>query len=210
MGPARTAANFVERPGEVMSEQLQSATSVSLLVRLAQPSDGEAWRRFAALYSPLLFFWLQRLGCPASDASDVVQDILIEVFRNIGRYRKQPGKRFRGWLWTITRNKAWERLRRNAGAPLDGIAPEHEVADERNDLDDWIEANYREYLVDRALRLMKSDFEATTWQACWDHVVEGRDPAQIARALGITVNAVYLAKSRVLRRLRQELDGLID
>lgn len=193
-----------------MSEQFQSTTPVSLLVRLAQPSDGEAWRRFAALYSPLLFYWLQRLGCPASDASDVVQDVLIEVFRNIGRYRKQPGKRFRGWLWTITRNKSWEWLRRNSGPAREGIGTAPEVADRRNDLDDWIEANYREYLVDRALRLMKSDFELTTWQACWDHVVEGRDPADIARDLGITINAVYLAKSRVLRRLRLELDGLID
>jgi RNA polymerase sigma-70 factor (ECF subfamily) len=193
-----------------MAHQLESTTPVSLLIRLSQPSDEEAWRRFAALYSPLLFYWLQRLGCPTSDASDLVQDVLIEVFRNIDRYRKEPGKRFRGWLWTVTRNKWRERLRRDSGSPRAGIEFDGEVADPRSDLDDWIDANYQKYVIDRALRLMKNDFEETTWQACWDHVVEGRDPSEVAQALGMTVNAVYLAKSRVLRRLRQELEGLLD
>jgi RNA polymerase sigma-70 factor (ECF subfamily) len=194
-----------------MPDQVDKQTPVSLLVRLAQPADGDAWRRFAALYSPLLFFWLQRLGCPESDASDVVQDVLLGVFRNIHRYRREPGKRFRGWLWTITRNHWRERLRRDPGPSAgDGSGPALEVVDERNDLEEWIEANYRKYLVDRALRLMRSDFEDATWQACWGHVVEGRDASDVARGLGMTVNAVYLAKSRVLRRLRQELEGLID
>jgi RNA polymerase sigma-70 factor, ECF subfamily len=193
-----------------MSDQLESKTPVSLLLRLTQPNEGEAWRRFAALYSPLLFYWLHRIGCPASDAPDLVQDVLIEVFRNIRRYRREPGKRFRGWLWTITRNK-WREQARRAGAKLcAGSAEAPEIADPSNDLDDWIETNYRGYVVDRALQLMKSDFEYATWQACWELVVEGRDAAEVARALGMTVNAVYLAKSRVLRRLRQELDGLID
>ena len=193
-----------------MWHQLESTTPISLLMRLTQPVDGEAWRRFAAPYSPLLFFWVHRLGCPSADVPDLVQDVLVEVFRHIDSYRREPQKRFRGWLWTITRNKWREWHRRQLGLMWDDTVPGPDVVDQKIDVDAWIEANYRKYVVDRALRLMKSDFEDETWQACWDHVVEGRDPAAIARALGMTVNAVYLAKSRVLRRLRLELEGLID
>jgi RNA polymerase sigma-70 factor, ECF subfamily len=193
-----------------MSKHLESTTPASLLLRLSQPANEEAWRAFAALYSPLLFYWLHRLGCPSSDAPDLVQNVLIEVFRNIDRYRRKPGTRFRGWLWTITRNKWREWCRRDGALARAGSGESPEVADQTDDLEDWIEANYRAYVVDRALQLMKSDFEDATWQACWEHVVEGREPAEVARDLGMTVNAVYLAKSRVLRRLRHELDGLID
>jgi RNA polymerase sigma-70 factor (ECF subfamily) len=72
------------------------------------------------------------------------------------------------------------------------------------------EAEFQQHLAIRALELMKAEFQPTTWKACWEHVVCDRDPAEVAKELGITVNAVYLAKSRVLRRLRQELAGMLD
>src|SRR5262249_5695765 len=72
------------------------------------------------------------------------------------------------------------------------------------------EEEHRRYLVDRALRLMQADFEPSTWKACWEYVVNSRPPAEVAAELGITVNAVHLAKARVLRRLRQELAGLLE
>jgi RNA polymerase sigma-70 factor (ECF subfamily) len=78
------------------------------------------------------------------------------------------------------------------------------------DQDALIEKEHREYLVSRALTIMKTDFQPATWQACWEHVVCGRPAAEVAAELAMSVKAVYLAKARVLRRLRQELEGLWD
>ena len=72
------------------------------------------------------------------------------------------------------------------------------------------EAEYRRFVVQRALDLMQAEFPQATWQACWQYVVLGRPPAEVAAGLALSVNAVYLAKSRVLRRLHQELDGFIE
>ena len=75
----------------------------------------------------------------------------------------------------------------------------------------WLEENeYRQQLVARAMRLIQSDFEPVTWEACWQYVALDRRPAEVAADLGLSVNSVYLAKSRVLRRLREELDGLLE
>lgn len=77
-------------------------------------------------------------------------------------------------------------------------------------LTELAEAEYRCHLVHRALELMQAEFQTVTWKACWECVVRDRTAAEVAAELGITVNAVYLAKSRVLRRLREELQGLLD
>ena len=77
-----------------------------------------------------------------------------------------------------------------------------------DDSDALMEKEYRDYLIGRALQVMKTDFQPATWQACWEHVGRGRPAAEVAAELGISVKAVYLAKARVLRRLREELDGL--
>jgi RNA polymerase sigma-70 factor (ECF subfamily) len=91
-----------------------------------------------------------------------------------------------------------------------GEFSETEPACPQDPSEEIAEAEYRSYLVDRALQLMKTDFEPTTWQACWSYVAEGRPATEVASELGISVNAVHLAKARVLRRLRRELEGLLD
>jgi RNA polymerase sigma-70 factor (ECF subfamily) len=119
-------------------------------------------------------------------------------------------RRFRGWLWTVMLNR-WRQLqRRRANVNLaasdsqieDAISPDH-----TGDLDD---EEYRKYFVNRCLQLMQADFQPVTWKACWEYVVADRAASEVAAELGITVNAVHLAKSRVLRRLRAELQGLLD
>jgi RNA polymerase sigma-70 factor (ECF subfamily) len=181
-------------------------TPVSLLERLQSRPSGADWQRFVDLYSPLIVAWLTRFGADEATVGDVGQEVLIAVWNHIGRVERRAGH-FRGWLWTLTRNKFREHLRKRQ-APANGVAAEE--ADGRNGVADYVDAEYRQYLVGRAMSLMKSDFEPATWQACWEFVAEGRPADEVAGRLGLTPNAVYLAKARVLRRLRQELAGMLD
>jgi RNA polymerase sigma-70 factor, ECF subfamily len=183
-----------------------NTTSVSLLERLRQPGEPDAWRRFVHLYTPLLFHWARDVGLNDNDAADLVQDVLLLLMKKLPEFAYDPGRSFRGWLRTLTINK-WREHHRRKSAPAAG-----EVADLPDPHADnaFAETEYREHLVSRALQLMQSEFETTTWKACWEFVVSGRPADEIARELGVSVAVVYSAKYRVLRRLRQELDGLLD
>lgn len=184
-----------------------STTPISLLDRLRDEHSQNDWVRFAELYSPLLLFWARQFGLQEADAADLTQDTLVRAWRDINGFRSIPGKRFRGWLWTIARNRFLE-LARERRPPL--IDPNQAISDKHDGVRELVESEYNAYLVNRALALMKNEFEASTWQACWATVVESRNAGEVATSLGITVNAVYLAKARVLRRLREELAGLLD
>ena len=186
-----------------------NTTSQSLMDRLRRPADAGAWERFVRLYTPLLFHWGRRAGLPEADAADLVQDVLTLLVQKMPAFRYEPGQSFRGWLRTVTMNK-WRDggRRRNPAAPvadtpavdaLPAAAP-----------DPFEEVEYRRHLVSRALRVMQAEFEPTTWKACWEFVVSDRPAAEVAAELGVSVDVVYAAKSRVLRRLREELAGLLD
>ena len=184
-------------------------TSTSLLERLRGPAEQEAWARFVDLYTPLLFYWARRLGCPRDDAADLVQDVLTRLVRKLPEFRYDRHKTFRGWLRTVTRN-VWRNRRRRAELPREaGPAALDDLAGP-DPADELRDAEYWQWLVGRALELMRSEFRPTTWRACWEHVVGGRPAAEVAAELGVSVGAVYMAKSRVLSRLRQELAGLLD
>jgi RNA polymerase sigma-70 factor (ECF subfamily) len=186
-----------------------TTTPFSLLQRLQQSSDRDAWARFVELYTPLFFYWARKLGLQDADAADLVQDVFASLLVGVASFERRPGKRFRGWLWTVLQNKHRERQRRLAGRPETSAAflEEATISDSTASIDD---AEYQQYLVHRALQLMQAEFEPATWKACWEFVVAERPVTEVAAELGISVNAVYLAKSRVLRRLREELDGLLE
>jgi RNA polymerase sigma-70 factor (ECF subfamily) len=185
-------------------------TSISLLERLRRPEESEAWPRFVRLYTPLLFYWARRAGLHQEDAADLAQEVLTVLVQKLPTFQYEPGKSFRRWLHTVTLNKWRERGRRKSlprgGADDPGVSdvavmPETEPFDE---------SEYREQLVRRALQIMQAEFEPTTWKACWESVVSGRPAGEVAAELGVSLDVVYGAKSRVLRRLRQELHGLLD
>lgn len=187
-----------------------NTTSFSLLQRLHQPGDQEAWQRFVQLYTPLLYYWALRLNLPAADAADLVQEVLLVVVQKMPDFAYDPGRSFRGWLRTIALNKWRQRCRRYSGAPP--IDEDESVSNLPAPAGSEVfdEAEYRQQLVRRALVIMQADFEPTTWKACLELIVSGRSAAEVAAELGVSVEVVYGAKSRVLRRLRQELDGLLD
>jgi RNA polymerase sigma-70 factor (ECF subfamily) len=185
-------------------------TSVSLLHRLRRPDDPAAWNRFVQLYTPLLYAWSRRLGLQPADAADLVQEIFVVLVRKLPEFQYDTRQRFRGWLWTVTVNKYRESRRRHAPvlAPLhDSALPEPAGPDPAEAM---AEAEYQHYLVQRALRLLQAEFPPATWKAYREHIMDGRPAADVAADLGISVNAVYIAKCRVLRRLRAELEGFLD
>ena len=184
-------------------------TPASLLERLRQPDQEQAWARFVELYAPLLYSWARRTGCPASDAADLVQEVLTLLLRKLPEFTYDRHRSFRGWLHVVARN-CWRNLSRRAQPPRAANAPDLAELAAPEEAEPFWETEYRQRLVSRALVLMRTDFEPTTWKAFWETVVGGRPAAEVAGELGVRVGTVYAARSRVLSRLRQELAGLLD
>lgn len=182
-------------------------TPVSLLERLRQPVEPQAWERFVELYTPVLYAWTRRLSLANADAADLIQEVFLLLLQKLPEFRYDPQKSFRAWLRTVTLNK-WREMQRHHPLPEANDLPSDLVSPENSD--PFWEVEYRERLVGRALKVMQAEFEPSTWKACWECVAFGRPAGEVAQELGMTVNAVYLAKSRVLRRLHQELDGLLE
>jgi RNA polymerase sigma-70 factor (ECF subfamily) len=158
----------------------------------------------------LLFYWARRCGESEPDAADLVQEVFVALLQTLPTFQyDRQGGNFRGWLRTLMLNKLRDRKRREARADkaLANRPPDDELPDGAEAF--W-EADYQRELSRRALQLMQAEFAPTTWKACWETVVQGRAAVEVARELGITENAVYLSKCRVLRRLRQELAGLVE
>ena len=176
----------------------EGETPVSLLERLRRPDEAEAWSRFVELYTPLLYLWTRRVGLQEQDAADLVQDVMLSLVKILPTFEYDPRKSFRRWLRTMVLNK-WrnQRKRRTVESRTDGAAELADVPDAENPDAFW-EIEYRRRLVDRALEVMQTDFRPATWKACWEHVVEGRPAAEVARELGITAGAVYAARSACL------------
>src|SRR5262249_45205427 len=152
-----------------------------------------------------------RGGLQAADAADVGQEVFRAVARKVGEFRHdRRGDTFRGWLRAITRNKILDRYRRPVpGCPAAGGSEAQRLLQELptrvwEDAGPVAEAEETRLLFRQAVELIRGEFEEGTWRAFWQAAVEERSPADVAADLGVSVNAVYLAKSRVLRRLREE------
>jgi RNA polymerase sigma-70 factor (ECF subfamily) len=176
--------------------------------------DPEAWQRLVRLYGPLVYHWCRSSGLRAEDTADIVQDVFCAVAPGILGFRSegQPGS-FRAWLRTITRNKIHDHFRRKHGRPeaKGGTTAQQQFMDlpqppEPAELTDPPKAE--DGLWRRAVELVRAEFEDRTWQAFWRVAVDGQPPVAVAEELSTTVHAVYKAKSRVLRRVRQELADL--
>lgn len=184
-------------------------TPVSLLQRLSKPApDQRDWDRLVELFTPLLYVWGRRLGAQEADASDLVQDVLLTLVKKLPELSYDPNKSFHAWLHTLMHNRWRNHCRRRA------VAQTVEYVDgdlvDANPVDSLSEEEHRQYLTRRALELLQKDFELSTWKACWETVVEGRSVMEVALELGLSTDAVYTARSRTLRRLREELTGFID
>jgi RNA polymerase sigma-70 factor (ECF subfamily) len=185
-------------------------TPASLLERLRQPSAAAAWTEFVSLYTPLLYYWARRTVAQPQDAADLVQEVFTTLVPKLPEFQYDRQQSFRQWLRTVLLNK-WREKQRRQALPLtaNGEAALANCAQADPALETSA-AEYRRLLVQQALRIMERDFEPLTWKACWENVVAGRPAAEVAAELDVNVDVIYSAKSRVLRRLRQELQGLLD
>jgi RNA polymerase sigma-70 factor (ECF subfamily) len=186
------------------------ATPASLLLRLRQPSEPRAWSEFVDLYTPLIFNWARRAGLAETDAADLVQDVFVLLLSKLPEFQYDRHGSFRAWLRTVTLNKWRENLRRRRLATRQLEDAEWAELPGTDSDNVFTEEEYRSYLVGRALQLMQAEFPAVVWKACWEMLTSGRPAAAIAAELGISTDAVYTAKYRVLRRLRDQLQGLLD
>jgi RNA polymerase sigma-70 factor, ECF subfamily len=186
------------------------STPPTLLDRLRRSDDPDAWGRFVDLYSPLLFEWSRRNRVPEADTADLVQNVLVRLIKQMAQFEPRPNGSFRGWLFTIMRNCWRDQCRAQSRQPViaPGISPDERAA--ADPIEELTEDEYRKYLTRRILRLIQADFPEPTWRAFWQHVVERQPATAVAAALGTTPNAVYLARGRVLKRLREELAGFLD
>jgi len=190
-------------------------TSASLLERLRNSPDEAAWRRLDELYRPLIRRWLLRDPSLREEAEDVIQEIMGVLVRELPDFQRRRNGSFRRWLRTVTAHRlgAFYRSRKNRpmalGFPLDD-SPLMQFADPKSELGRQWDREHDAHVMNRLMELIAPLFEATTLAAFRRVAIDGISPAQAAEELGLSLNAVLVAKSRVLSRLRQEAKGLID
>jgi RNA polymerase sigma-70 factor, ECF subfamily len=190
-----------------------SETSHSLLEHLQDGPNETAWRRMVDLYTPLIRGWLRRYALNDSDCDDLVQDVLAVVVRRMPDFQRRPQiGSFRRWLRTITVNclrDFWRAQRLKPGnQEISGVLAELE--DPESALSKLWDVEHDRHVTQCLLERIRPRFEAKTWRAFQRVALDGAPVDQIARELGLTVNAVFIAKSRVLHLLRKEGQGWLD
>jgi RNA polymerase sigma factor (sigma-70 family) len=201
--PRRDTLSFVSAP--------EVSTHASLLARLKDGSDAAAWAEFDDRYRDLVFFYARRRGLQPADADDVVQETLAAAHRLLPAFTYDPDKgRFRGWLRTTALRATFKAKRKGADAMtrLRGDVVDVEPVDEDANDDAW-DSEWRNYHVRLATKKVRTEFNAKDVAAFEGCAVERRAPADVARALGLSVDSVYQAKSRILKRLREHVAAQI-
>jgi RNA polymerase sigma-70 factor (ECF subfamily) len=191
-------------------------TSLSLLNRLRRSPESEGWDRLAELYAPLLRAWLRKYEVQASDADDLMQEVLLAVSKDLEKFEHggQPGA-FRGWLKAILVNrlrKFWRGRDRRPQAPGDSDIDARltQLDDPSSEVSNIWDREHDQYVLRQLLALAEPHFAANTWKAFCRVALDGEMPEVVAKETGISRNAVIVAKCRVLSRLRQESEGLIE
>lgn len=193
-----------------------SETSASLLDRIRRQNDDSGWQRLVSLYLPLIHSWMRRdVRLNENDADDIAQEVLAVVVRRIGEFERQRTGSFRAWLKAITVNCLRQSIRHRQNYAIgSGDSRVVQLLQELEDPDGHISSlwnrEHDEFVMKHLLHTIKDEFAKTTWQAFEQFAVLGRPADAVAAELGMTANAVFIAKSRVMTRLRQEAEGLID
>jgi RNA polymerase sigma-70 factor (ECF subfamily) len=211
-GGGRDKTRIMTDPNVPKDDASASRTSSSLLARAAA-RDPEAWGRLVDLCSPLVAGWCVRWGMQHADVQNVVQEVFAAVAGHLDRYDHRAGS-FRGWLYTIARNKFIDHVR-DATADVTGVggsdAVQMQLQIPATPPDDEASVSEEKKLLYRqALRIIRGSFSETDWRAFAAVTFEAKAPREVAAELRVSVNSVYLAKSRILRKLREEFRELIE
>jgi RNA polymerase sigma-70 factor, ECF subfamily len=189
-------------------------TSISLLDRLkvARP-DASDWNRLQGIYLPLIRRWLARVPGLGDEADDLAQDVFIVVVRELPRFERRREGSFRAWLRQVTVNRARTHCRRRRRMPAVGLDPAIGFLDRleapNGDLAREWDHDHDRHVFERLLAIVQPDFHPTTWEAFRSFALEGVPAIRVAEELGLSVNAVLQAKSRILKRLRNEAGELV-
>ncbi len=193
---------------------LTPTTRASLLLRLRDPQDHEAWVEFVSLYEPVAYRILRHHGLQDADAREVMQDFFLAVSRSIDRWDTDPGRgSFRGWLRRVTRNLVinWIKQRQRRGTAVGGsdlLAMLNLLPDASGPESCEFDRELRRSLFQRAAELVQGEVQPQTWQAFWETGIVGTSAAKVAAKLGMSVGAVRVAKCRVLARLRAAVSAM--
>lgn len=195
-------------PHYVRSEHSVSST----ILDRARRGDGPAFRRIVELYSGLVYHWCRKSGLRPEETEDVGQQVFMSVFRNLTTFRRsRPGDSFRGWIRVITRSRIADHFLAKRGKPTEYTSKSPNALAQIVD-DDTLGGIHQDAIVlfEQAVRLMWTEFSDYDCNAFLGVVIEGMPAKDVSQKLGISVNSVYIAKSRILKRLRMEFDGLLD
>jgi len=189
-------------------------TRASLLARLGDPEDRAAWQQFVELYGSLVYGFARQRCLQDADAADLTQEVFLAIAQVAGRWNYDPRQgSFRGWLYGLTRNKIARFLQSRQGqAQGSGDSDLHQrLAEEPNrgaDPEAAWEREFQQHVFRLAAARIEDNFSPTTWQAFWQTAVEGKSGAVVAAELGLSVGAVYVARSRVLARLTDQIQQM--
>jgi RNA polymerase sigma-70 factor (ECF subfamily) len=191
-------------------------TRYSLLLRIQDPHNQQAWSEFIAIYEPLVYELARRKGLQDADARDLCQDVFRAVAQAARRWTPDPDRgSFRGWLFRIARNVLLNFLRHKRRHPRGTGDSDFqrllEVQVEVSPGDEYwrgVEEEYRRELFQAAARLIEREFTQSTWRAFWRTAVDGCAAGEVAGELGVSTGAVYIARCRVLARLRQRVEEM--
>ena len=185
------------------------STSISLLLRLRETDDNEAWSRFVRLYGPLIYKWALSAGLQSNDASDVSQEVMAALVQKLPSFQYDETSSFRAWLKTVTLNKLREKFRRKCLPLPDASGSVLAKVSDDTAADFW-EQQYRRDVIDQAISLSEQHFSPTTWKALQRYIRGEAKAEDLAKEYGINVWAIYAAKSRLVKRLRVLLKGLLE
>jgi len=191
-------------------------TSLSLLDSLRNAPDERAWQRLVSLYTPLVRNWLRRFEAEPQDSDDLVQEVFIVVLRRLGDFERGPRTgAFRRWLLEIVVNclRNHRRTRKTKALRLGDSEFQQALAqlsDPASALSRQWDADHDQHVTRQLLEVIRPRFEATTWAAFCRTTLDGAPAAEVAKSLGLSINAVFIAKSRVLAQLRAEGRGLLE
>jgi RNA polymerase sigma-70 factor (ECF subfamily) len=198
-----------------MSLDSIGSTSSSLLDRVrAQDQDG--WRRIARLYGPLVLYWCRGAGVPGDDRADVFQEVFRAVARHVGDFHRERSGSFRAWLRSIVRSRVADHFARRAGgqSAVGGTDAHRRLleipAEQEMSASASLAPDEETLVLRQALAMVEPEFEPKTWQAALRTIIDGRTATEVAEELGMTPAAIRKAKSRVLQRLRAEMEGLLE
>lgn len=201
-------------PSVLEGDSSSDSSVASSILRRARDGDQLAFQRLVTLYAGLVYHWCRRAGLTPEDAEDVGQQVFLSVSRGLTGFRRdETNGSFRGWLRTITRTRLLDHFREHSQRELaaggDVSWNEPTMTYHPRDLLEDEEPSEKTMVYEQALALVRGEFSEQDFQAFHQVVVEGVSPREVATKLGISANSIYIAKSRILKRLRDEFGDLL-